>query len=142
MEHGVRKITQWVGTPSSIFLHTIFFTIMIVWAWLDTNNAERLLLILTTVVSLEAIYLGIFVQMTVNFQGRQLNEVKVAMEEVQESVEEVQESVDEVQETVVDIQEEAQEEDKRNAGPIKAPQQMGLFDTLTPEMPDQMSKKD
>ena len=60
-------------------------------------SASDILLILTTIVSLEAIYLSIFIQITVNRQSAELEEVSEDIEEIQEDVEEIQEDVEEIQ---------------------------------------------
>jgi uncharacterized membrane protein len=52
------------------------------------------LLFLTTVVSLEAIYLSIFIQMSVNRQADGLSTLQESVESVQETMEEVQETID------------------------------------------------
>jgi len=78
-----------MGSVISLILHTIFF----VFAWLFTD-----FLFLTTVVSLEAIYLSILIQMSVNFQSKKLQSIQEDMEEIQEDVEEIQEDVEEIQE--------------------------------------------
>lgn len=104
MEKTARKITHWLGTPTSIAVHSTFFVIMLLWCWFDKANREQILLFLTMIVSLEAIYQMLFLQMTVNLQATQLKEVQVAMAEVQDSVEEVQGSVAEVQESVEEVQ--------------------------------------
>ena len=59
------RITKWIGSPSSLVVHSLFFIVSLsfVFAGIATNTV---LLILTTIVSLEAIYLSIFIQMTVN----------------------------------------------------------------------------
>jgi uncharacterized protein YoxC len=75
-------------------------------------SSSDVLLILTTVVSLEAIYLSIFIQMTVNQHSEELEEVSEDIEEIQENVEDIQGNVDEIQENVEDIQEEIQDEDE------------------------------
>ena len=74
-------------------------------------SSSDVLLILTTVVSLEAIYLSIFIQMTVNQHAEELEEVSEDIEEIQEDVGEIQKDVDEIQEDVEGIQEEIQDED-------------------------------
>ena len=98
-----RKITRWIGSPQSIIIHTIFFAGMLGLRIFGVSSSD-VLLILTTVVSLEAIYLSIFIQMTVNQHAAEL-------EEVSEDIEEIQKDVDEIQEDVEDIQEEIVEED-------------------------------
>jgi peptidoglycan hydrolase CwlO-like protein len=73
-------------------------------------SSSDVLLILTTIVSLEAIYLSIFIQMTVNQHAEELEEVSEDIEEIQEDVDEIQKDVDEIQEDVEDIQEEMVDE--------------------------------
>src|SRR3989344_6032365 len=102
-ENFSRKITRWIGSPQSIIIHTIFFAGMLGLRLFGVSSSD-VLLILTTVVSLEAIYLSIFIQMTVNQHAEEL-------EEVSEDIEEIQKDVDEIQEDVEDIQEEIVEED-------------------------------
>jgi uncharacterized protein YoxC len=68
-----------------------------------------MLLVLTTVVSLEAIYLAIFIQFTVNRQAQSLKEVEEDVESIQENVEELEEHVEEIKEDVEEIQEDIDE---------------------------------
>ena len=72
-------------------------------------STEEILLILTTAVSLEAIYLAIFIQMTINRQEAKLHEVREDIEELGEDVEEIGKDVDELSEDIEDIQEDVQE---------------------------------
>lgn len=95
MEAIAKKITQWIGTPQSIILHTIFFIGMLTWFLFDITERDHILLVLTTIVSLEAIYQMLFLQLTVNLQGKDLTEVKSSVEEVNETIEEMQETVEE-----------------------------------------------
>ena len=64
-----------------------------------------MLLVLTTVLSLEAIYLAIFIQMSLNRTRESLAGVEVDIGEIQEDVGEIQEDVGEIQEDVDEIQE-------------------------------------
>ncbi len=107
----IDKISQagsaWIGSSQSLFVHTIvflgFFTAGILgYEW------GTLLLVLTTIVSLEAIYLSIFIQMSVNKNTKSLEEVEEDIEEIQEDIDEIQEDVDEIQEDVVEIVKEDQ----------------------------------
>ena len=66
---------------------------------------DKVMLVLTTIVSLEAIYLSIFIQMTVNKHGEELEDVSLDIDEIQEDVDEIQKDVDEIQEDVEDIEE-------------------------------------
>ena len=99
------KFVKWIGSPFSLIVHTIFFGIMIALAFSDIGF-DKVMLVLTTIVSLEAIYLSIFIQMTVNRHGEELEEVSEDIEEIQEDVDEIQKDVDEIQEDVEDIEEE------------------------------------
>jgi uncharacterized membrane protein len=77
------QITEFIGTPLSIFLHTVFFLIMFVlvlFGW----PLNEMLLVLTTIVSIEAIYLALFIQMTVNKTTESLEDVEEDIEEIQE----------------------------------------------------------
>lgn len=102
MEKFALRATQWLGTPISLIIHTIFFAFMLSWCVIDPKHRETLLLVFTLIVSLEAIYQMIFLQMTANIQAIQLTQVKSTMEEVQESVDSVQESVEEVKEEITE----------------------------------------
>jgi hypothetical protein len=84
MESIAKKITQWIGTPASIILHTIFFTVMGLWFLLDASKRDHILLVLTTIVSLEAIYQMLFLQLTVNMQGETIEEMQETVEEFAE----------------------------------------------------------
>jgi uncharacterized membrane protein len=70
------------------------------------------LLFLTTVVSLEAIYLNIFIQMGVNRHAEEQKQTRIVLSSVQETIEDVQETMEDVQEDVQEIMEddEAQKE--------------------------------
>ncbi len=111
-EEFSKKLTYWIGSPQSIIVHTIFFIAMFCLRFLGVG-ASDILLILTTIVSLEAIYLSIFIQMTVNKHSEELEEVSEELGEVSEDIEEIKEDVDEIQEDVEEIQEEHQKENNQ-----------------------------
>lgn len=67
-----------------------------------------MLLVLTTLVSLEAIYLAIFIQMSINQTTESLEVVEHDIDEIQEDIDEIQEDVDEIQEDVDEIQEDVE----------------------------------
>ena len=81
------KLTDWVGTPVSLIVHTLFFAGIFALRKFGITT-DYLLLILTTAVSLEAIYLSIFIQMTVNRNTESLEEVEEDIEGIQEDVDE------------------------------------------------------
>ena len=102
--------TKIIGSPTSLLVHTLFF-IGIFSLRIFNISFDSILLILTTIVSLEAIYLAIFIQMTVNINAQHLSMVKEDVEEIQEDVEEIQEDVEEIQEDVDEIQENTDEDE-------------------------------
>lgn len=102
------KFTNWVGSISSLILHTIFFVGSFVLYFLGVD-LEKILLVLTTVVSLEAIYLAIFIQMTVNRNTQSLEEVEEDIDEIQEDVEEIEKDIDEIQEDVGEMEKDIDE---------------------------------
>ena len=104
------KFVRWVGSTNSLIAHTIFFAIMIALAFSDIGF-DKVMLVLTTVVSLEAIYLSIFIQMTVNKHGEELEEVSDDIDEIQEDVEGIEKDIDEIQEDVDEIQEDDENEE-------------------------------
>ena len=67
------------------------------------------MLVLTTIVSLEAIYLSIFIQMSVNLQSKKLHNVASDVEDIQDDVEDIQKDVEEIQKDVEEIQEDVEE---------------------------------
>jgi biopolymer transport protein ExbB/TolQ len=129
MERGpitlIEKIIAWVGSVPSLILHTIIFIAFFALSFSGFLSWDLMFLILTTIVSLEAIYLAIFIQMTVNRHAQEL-------EEVSEDVEDIQEDIDEIQEDLEEISEEegeevaAEEERKRR--------QMITLETLTKDV--------
>ncbi len=103
LEYASFRATRWIGSTGSLIFHTVVFVIAFLLYFLGLN-LDRILLVLTTMVSLEAIYLSIFIQISVNRQDRQLKEVSQDVEEIHENVEGIQEDVEEMQEDVEEIQ--------------------------------------
>jgi len=135
MEAGASNITKWIGSTPSVLLHTILFIISFILPYLGLVSFERMLLFLTTIVSLEAIYLSIFIQMSINMNnqnieliqedieelgedieelGEDIEEIGEDIEELGEDIEEIQKDVDEIQEDVVEIQGETNEEQDKD----------------------------
>ncbi len=92
-------ITEWVGTPVSIVVHTLFF-VGVFSLYFFGFTTDEILLILTTVVSLEAIYLSILIQMTVNRNTQQLEAVEDDIEDIAEDVQELEEEVEDISEDI------------------------------------------
>ena len=102
-------ITRGIGSPLSIFVHTLIFSITIGLLIANIFPLDVLLLVFNTAVSLEAIYLALFIQMTVNYTTATIEEVEQDIDEIQEDVGEIQEDIDEMQEDVEELQEDVEE---------------------------------
>ncbi len=108
------KVTDWVGTPYSLVVHTFFFIGIFALKFFG-YPIDQILLILTTAVSLEAIYLAILIQMTVNRNTASLEAVEDDIEDIQEDVEDLEEEVEDISEDIDHIQEEQDNKKKRKA---------------------------
>lgn len=105
----VERVTTWMGSLQSVIVHTFIFAAFFMAAALGAIEWDTMLLVLTTMVSLEAIYLALFIQMTVNQNTISLREVEEDIDEIQEDVEEIGEDIDELQEDVEEISEDLDE---------------------------------
>ncbi len=108
LERWTENVTRWVGSRQSVVVHTIFFTGMLMLSLVGVKT-DTVLLVLTTIVSLEAIYMSIFIQMTVNKNTYDIEEIQEDVEEIQEDVEGIEKDVDEIQEDVDEIQKDVDE---------------------------------
>ena len=99
-----QQMTNSIGTTNSLIIHTILF-IGIFALRLFRVPTEEILLILTTAVSLEAIYLAIFIQMTVNRTTLSLAGVEEDIDDIQEDVDDIQEDVDSLETNIKEISE-------------------------------------
>lgn len=97
------RTAEWLGSTWSILLHTILF-IGIFALRLTGVPIEEILLILTTAVSLEAIYLAIFIQRAVNKQSLKLESaIDKIIQNVSENLEQpLDEVVGEIRQTVLE----------------------------------------
>ena len=103
LERTALSATHWIGSIESLIIHTAVFVSAFALV-LFGISFDRVLLALTTVLSLEAIYLAIFIQMSVNQNTMQLAQVEKDVEEIQEDIDEIQEDVEEIAEDVDEIQ--------------------------------------
>lgn len=97
LENIALKWTQSIGSVESLLIHTALFVISFILYFFGIKF-NTILLVVTTLVSLEAIYLAIFIQMTVNKQGQKLHSVAEDVDEMQEDIEEMQEDIEEINE--------------------------------------------
>lgn len=108
LENLALKTTRYIGSSYSLIIHSILFLGIFALQWFGFNF-DQIMLILTTAVSLEAIYLAIFIQMTVNHQAHKLAEVSEDVEDISEDVDEISKDIDDIQEDMEDIQEDVEE---------------------------------
>ena len=108
LEDFAGKVIKSIGSIWSIMIHTLVFLSFIVLILLG-YNADKVMLILTTIVSLEAIYLSLFIQMTVNKHSEHIAEISEDVEGIQEDIEEISEDIEEISEDVDGIQEDIEE---------------------------------
>ena len=109
MEKGASNITRWIGSTTSVTLHTILFILAFVIPYIGIVSFERMLLVLTTIVSLEAIYLSIFIQMSINMNNQNIELIQGDIEELGEDIEELGEDIEELGEDIEEIGEDIEE---------------------------------
>jgi peptidoglycan hydrolase CwlO-like protein len=106
---GLQRIalatTRWIGSPASIIIHSVIFIVAFGSVLLDLLPFDTLLLILNTIISLEAIYLALFNQLAINYANEGIDAVGKDIDELQDDIGEIQEDVGEIQEDVGEISE-------------------------------------
>jgi peptidoglycan hydrolase CwlO-like protein len=109
LDNLASRATTWIGSTASLVTHTVIFigAFLLV---LFGIPFDRVLLVLTTAVSLEAIYLSIFIQISVNRHESQLHEISEDVEDIQEDIEEISDDVEDIQEDIEEIHDEIEEE--------------------------------
>jgi uncharacterized membrane protein len=109
LEKIANGITWWVGSIPSLIVHTLFFITSFLLPMLHIVEFDKMLLILTTVVSLEAIYLAIFIQMSVNKSHEKIEDIQEDIEEISEDIEDIQEDLEEISEDIEEINEDIED---------------------------------
>lgn len=99
MEKLAERVVEWVGSVASLFVHTVLFSAVLSFRLFGVSSTD-VLLVLTTVVSLEAIYLAILNQMTLNRHTKSIQEVRTDVETLQTDVEEMLDDEDEPNGTI------------------------------------------
>lgn len=119
----IDQISNWfthsIGTNTSIVIHSLFFVGVFILTLFGVS-IDKVLLILTTAVSLEAIYLAIFIQMTVNKTTKSLASVEEDIDDIQENVDDLQEDVDSLEVNVKEISDDYIEDDSQETDVVKA----------------------
>lgn len=82
------RLAKWIGSPFSLFLHTIVFGGFLILRYFGILT-NPVLFILTAAVCLEAIYLVIFVQMIVKNNTNNLTQLQGNVEEIKQEEKEV-----------------------------------------------------
>jgi methyl-accepting chemotaxis protein len=95
LEKTILAIPTYLGTINSIIIHTLLFggiySLLLFGVPIETVN-----LTLTTIVSLEAIYLSIFIQLSVNQSQKNIEEVAHDVDEISEGMQEISHDIDEI----------------------------------------------
>jgi hypothetical protein len=86
------NVPKWVGTPLSLLIHTIAFGGILALG-LFGYDFRTVNIVLTTWLSIEAIYLAIFIQMTVNRNTETIEDLQEDVEDIQEDVEDLEEGI-------------------------------------------------
>lgn len=90
LEKLSRRASYWIGTPDCLIVHLVIFLIATI--SIPIFGLNKVLLVTTTLLSWEAIFLAIFIQMTVNRHGHRIKEIEEDIDDIQEDVEELTEA--------------------------------------------------
>lgn len=118
----LEKVTDgamwWIGSIPSLIVHSLVFIGAFLLPVFNIVPVDKMLLVLTTILSLEAIYLAIFIQMSVNRNNEHIEDIRDDIEEIQDDIEEISEDIEEISEDIDDIQEDiediAEDEDEED----------------------------
>ncbi len=102
------KITKFTGSIPSIIIHTILFIAFLL-SPVFGFDFQKAMILLTTIVSLEAIYLALFIQMSINKQQEHIEEISEDVEEISEEIEEIGEDVENIEKDIDEIQEDVED---------------------------------
>lgn len=109
LENISNGITSWVGSVQSLVIHTLLFALCFLLPFLGLIDFDKMLAILTNVLSLEAIYLAIFIQMSVNRSSEHIEDLRDDVGEIQEDIEDIQEDIEEISEDIEEMSEDLEE---------------------------------
>ena len=102
-------VMWWIGSIPSLIAHSLIFLSAFLLPIFGMVDFDKMLLVLTTVLSLEAIYLAIFIQMSVNRSQEHIEDLKDDVNEIQEDIEDIQVDIEEISEDIDDIQEDIED---------------------------------
>lgn len=92
LERLAFDVPRWIGTPLSLVIHTLMFGGILALG-LFGFDFKSVNIVLTTWLSIEAIYLAIFIQMTVNRNTESIEDLQEDVEDIQEDVEDLEEGI-------------------------------------------------
>ena len=99
LEELALNATRWLGTTKSLIIHSIIFG-AVYSLLLFGVPFDRIQLTLTTIISIEAIYLALFIQLAVNHTKESIEDVEEDIGEIQEDVGALEGGFGEIQEDV------------------------------------------
>lgn len=108
LEDFAHSATKAIGSIWSLIVHTVLFLAAFSLTFFGISF-QTVLLVVTTLLSLEAIYLSIFIQMSVNRNTKSIASVEKDIDEIQEDVEEIAEDMEHIEEHVEEIAEDVEE---------------------------------
>jgi uncharacterized protein YoxC len=107
-ESIIIKVSEWVGTPESIIIHTVIFISSFGFRFFGVP-LETIFLALTTVISLEAIYLSLFIQMSVNRSNVAIEEISEDVDDIIEDIDDLDKDLDNLQQDIDDMSDDIDE---------------------------------
>jgi uncharacterized membrane protein len=89
------KIPENIGTPKSLLVHTLVFLVFLTLPFVGLGlKSEQVNIFFTTLLSLEAIYLAIFIQMSVNRSNQNIQDLSEDLDDIQEDIVDIQGDID------------------------------------------------
>ena len=102
MRQSASSITKWIGSVTSVVLHTILFVVSFLLPYFGVITFDRMLSVVTNIVSLEAIYLSIFIQMSINLNNENIETLQEDIGEISENIEEILDDEEEEEDELIE----------------------------------------
>ncbi len=109
IENFLLELPVWIGSIPSLIVHVCFFIGIFILGFFGPFDPEFVFAITTNILSIEAIFLAILIQMSINKSNRSLQAVEKDIDEIQEDIDEIQEDVEDLGEDIDEIQEDIDE---------------------------------
>lgn len=98
-----------LGTIQSVVIHSIIFASFYCSAWIFPSQSDHIISLFTNLLSIEAIYLSVFIQLSVNRNNEHVEQIKEDVSELNENIDDIAEDMSELNENVDDIAEDVSE---------------------------------